>query len=446
MFQRPPDSIDDAGKHEASPEEPETSPDRQPDELFDASDLEESITDNLEAGLTTLKQRALDRLAEVLARFKTTKSGRVSKRPDKSSNLDAKNVTSVVMIEESDDQRVTFLCSKNEGLAKEDEVFLEKLGKLLSSAPKSSDDGKRLPRVDYYYAALRDAYRQAASVQMPPTLTEDTMKLVSSHRVGVKEWQGIVIDIDQRPTLSWEVADCLSNKERDEAVADMCDSIQTLFMADKAPYHEIRDFIGGFYAAIQNPRERAGLKNLLRQSLHGCERLFSKAWSALLFLARPFDAALVLVELSSTLQPFHSFRFIAIPARKFRTAKYLGMRTSPPLETLIALQCQPQNKEWVEFLRSRKAARVYSNKLGISRSIHAEVQLIGWLESRGFKTDICEDDAADGTQDATSSPLSKPTPAVIGSIIHGTGQTKGGANLLRATISSDVSYGLYREE
>lgn len=144
MFQRPPDSIDDAGKHEASPEEPETSPDRQPDELFDASDLEESITDNLEAGLTTLKQRALDRLAEVLARFKTTKSGRVSKRPDKSSNLDAKNVTSVVMIEESDDERVTFLCSKNEGLAKEDEVFLEKLGKLLSSAPKSSDDGKRL--------------------------------------------------------------------------------------------------------------------------------------------------------------------------------------------------------------------------------------------------------------------------------------------------------------
>lgn len=242
------------------------------------------------------------------------------------------------------------------------------------------------PRVDYYYAALRDAYRQAASVQMPPTLTEDTMKLVSSHRVGAKEWQGIVIDIDKRPTLSWEVADCLSNKERDEAVADMCDSIQTLFMADKAPYHEIRDFIGGFYAAIQNPRERAGLKNLLRQSLHGCERLFSKAWSALLFLARPFDAALVLVELSSTLQPFHSFRFIAIPARKFRTAKYLGMRTSPPLETLIALQCQPQNKEWVEFLQSRKAARVYSNKLGISRSIHAEVQLIGWLESRGFKT------------------------------------------------------------
>lgn len=156
-------------------------------------------------------------------------------------------------------------------------------------------------------------------------------------------------------------------------MAQICDSIQSLFLADKAPYCDMRNCIKGFYAVIQNPRERAGLKNRLRQGLNGCERLFRKAWSALLFLARLSDAAVVLVELASKLERFSSFEFIAIPAGRLRTAKYLGLCPTSPLKTLIEPKCQPQNQEWVEFLQSEEATGVYSKTLRISRSTHAEV-------------------------------------------------------------------------
>lgn len=111
-------------------EEPKTGDD-EGTELVDEADFEDEVaTGDSEAALAALKRRALDRLAEVLARFKTAKNTRAR---GKFTNLDAKHVTSVAMMEDSNHERVAIFCSKNEGIDADDKMFLAELGKLLKS-------------------------------------------------------------------------------------------------------------------------------------------------------------------------------------------------------------------------------------------------------------------------------------------------------------------------
>lgn len=140
IFQRPPDGMDygEFGKEKSPPKEPEQGTDEELDKLPDETDFEDDVTTGVSTTtLILLKQRSLDRLAEVLARFKTQKTGRHGRGKKKDAHLDAKHVTSVAMVENSTLQRVTFLCSKNEGLKGEDEVFLERLCELLTSILKN---------------------------------------------------------------------------------------------------------------------------------------------------------------------------------------------------------------------------------------------------------------------------------------------------------------------
>jgi hypothetical protein len=78
-------------------------------------------------------RKALDRLAEALARFKTAKDPRVRRK----GNLDAKHVASVVMVEDFDNGGVTIFCSKNEGLDDVDDAFLRSLKDLLEKRSKN---------------------------------------------------------------------------------------------------------------------------------------------------------------------------------------------------------------------------------------------------------------------------------------------------------------------
>lgn len=87
-----------------------------------------------DAAASDIKQKFLDRLAEVLARFKTAKGSDTKKR-----NSDAKHVTSVIMLEEAKSKSATFLCAKNEGLDAVDLAFLKKLECLLEDI---KDNGK----------------------------------------------------------------------------------------------------------------------------------------------------------------------------------------------------------------------------------------------------------------------------------------------------------------
>lgn len=85
-----------------------------------------------EAAVDALKRKALDRLAEALARFKTAKDPRARTN----GNRDAQHVASVAMVEDFDHGGVTIFCSKNEGLDDVDETFLESLKVLLEMTAK----------------------------------------------------------------------------------------------------------------------------------------------------------------------------------------------------------------------------------------------------------------------------------------------------------------------
>ena len=147
--------------------------------------------------------------------------------------------------------------------------------------------------------------------------------------------------------------------------------------------NELRDFLESFYAIIRNPRQRPALKNLLRQTLHGSEKLFKKAWDALLFLARTFHASVTLVELASKLKLklFNLFRFVPVSACMFKTKTYAPLGKELPLKVLGALPCQPEGNGWVKLLQDQRTINEYTNILRLPRSIHAEVQLMGYLET-----------------------------------------------------------------
>lgn len=100
-------------------------------ENINEADFEKNLATE-EAALDTLKRQTLDRLSEVLARFKSAQGPKKSRVK----NLGAKHVASVVMVEDTVAGRVTLFCSKNEGLDEVDKRFLAKLKELLEGIAK----------------------------------------------------------------------------------------------------------------------------------------------------------------------------------------------------------------------------------------------------------------------------------------------------------------------
>ncbi|RKK79213.1 hypothetical protein BFJ71_g16289 [Fusarium oxysporum] len=85
--------------------------------------------DSEDARLRRLKDMLVDRLAEILARFKSS---------PKSGNQDAKHVSSVILIEHAGNDGITFICAKNNGLDEQDkEDFLPKWKNLMERASQS---------------------------------------------------------------------------------------------------------------------------------------------------------------------------------------------------------------------------------------------------------------------------------------------------------------------
>ncbi|OAA73323.1 hypothetical protein ISF_00224 [Cordyceps fumosorosea ARSEF 2679] len=95
------------------------------EESVDEIEFEEPI-DNRDENLSVIKRNFLDRLAEVLAKFKTAK--RAAKSANR--NCDAKHVTSLMMVEDPSKKTARIFCAKNEGLDEDDDYFLHKLEQL----------------------------------------------------------------------------------------------------------------------------------------------------------------------------------------------------------------------------------------------------------------------------------------------------------------------------
>lgn len=123
---------------EEATEEPEgvdqdTEPDADTAEEGDHSadesdDLEDAFLLDIERDekdtVAELKNKLLDRLAETLARYKSqTAQG----------SRDAKHVSGTMMIPFEEEERVEIICAKNEGLDREDEIFLQKWKRCMES-------------------------------------------------------------------------------------------------------------------------------------------------------------------------------------------------------------------------------------------------------------------------------------------------------------------------
>ncbi|KAJ5762769.1 hypothetical protein N7533_001450 [Penicillium manginii] len=96
---------------------PHDSVDDDSDDLDDLAML--SPDADPEDNLTEMGNQFLDRLAEILARFKA-KPGTKSKQ-----NVNAKHVCATMMVRYKTENCVKIFCAKNEGLDREDELFLE---------------------------------------------------------------------------------------------------------------------------------------------------------------------------------------------------------------------------------------------------------------------------------------------------------------------------------
>ncbi|KAH8717315.1 hypothetical protein HC256_002004 [Beauveria bassiana] len=106
------------------------------DESVDETEFEASIPSGDQEDVESIKRSALDRIAEVLARFKTAQ-GRVAAVEQR--KQDAKHVTSVMMVEDA--STATFFCAKNEGLDEDDVEFLRNLEQVYQRIAAS---GKRI--------------------------------------------------------------------------------------------------------------------------------------------------------------------------------------------------------------------------------------------------------------------------------------------------------------
>jgi hypothetical protein len=132
--ERQPESVEIVGDSEPVTESPvdEDSEDNEILMPFDETEFEdEPGTPSAQILLDALKRKALDRLAEVLARFKTPRTHRQADVSGHNTreHLDAKHVTAVVLVE--DVNSVAIVCAKNEGVDPEDVNFLQGLGEML---------------------------------------------------------------------------------------------------------------------------------------------------------------------------------------------------------------------------------------------------------------------------------------------------------------------------
>jgi len=103
--------------------EPRSEEGSDPDDELDAPE-DGDMNGQLDRDPRTLRNKVLDRLAEVLARYKT------DPRDKEKTGLDARHVSSTMMAVDERSKRVKIFCSKNEGLdqegSSEDTEFLDR--------------------------------------------------------------------------------------------------------------------------------------------------------------------------------------------------------------------------------------------------------------------------------------------------------------------------------
>ncbi|KAI0009647.1 hypothetical protein F4779DRAFT_617415 [Xylariaceae sp. FL0662B] len=359
-------------------------------ELVDEAEFEAPIAPK-DAEADAIKRRTLDRLAEVLARFKNN----------------AKHVTGAIMVEEPKDKSVTFFCAKNEGLDAVDMDFLRKLEYLLQNM---ATNGKRNPfmdghterldqvfnilfdhlgaRVKYYSTILHDVIEKASQTAALPKILTSRNVQEGLQQAGTRDWEdnnglcfSFRLDGAGEKFSSDKAVDCLSDQEEEALVQEASSEIQNIF---GKTFHEVpqiptKNLLKKVYYIVRHPRQRPALKTLLRRMLHDDERPFTKAWASLLYLTRIFYAAVTFVDLA-TRSGFVSIKFRQLPpvaARKPRNSDKGSLS-----KVLASLGGARLTQGWRDFFQTPKTVKEFVRQSRLKKSVHGEVQLILHIVNR----------------------------------------------------------------
>ncbi|KAK5633590.1 hypothetical protein RRF57_009304 [Xylaria bambusicola] len=345
-----------------------------------------------------IKRKTLDRLAEMLARFKTAKGSRSRK------NSTAKHVTSVVMVEDLTAKALRVFCAKNEGLDHTDNHFLHRLETLLRQVATSDTENDQTqqhnrifeliyehqqPRVLYYTEIIRKELRSKGDKQDSGSTQRLTAHNVQRcPRAEINNWSdnnGLVFrfnrDYDQERPESDEGVGCSSEKN-DENMPVQGISHQIIHtlnnMPIQLPWDSMQLLLEKVHGIILNPRHRPVLKLLLKQAVQGDGRSFDRAWDALLYLTRIYDAAVAFASFAK-LEDIRNLKLQAIPVPTAFTPQIMNMRN--PIESLKFMGHNSLKRPWQNFFQEKEKVELFSQQQRQRKIVHGEVQLIHYVEN-----------------------------------------------------------------
>ncbi|KAL4799534.1 hypothetical protein BDV19DRAFT_385301 [Aspergillus venezuelensis] len=358
------------------------------DDETEFEDEDDSDITNYNQSLLLLKMKALDRLAEALARFKIGphndhREEKKSKGKPKE-NLDAKHVTGVVMVEDTDS--VTIVCAKNEGLDEVDKVFLHRLSigdddvwTLFEEIFRHNEN-----RVGYYSKIVRHEFSQVSKGSPSSNASNNMRHGVSTseqHSEAPKEWQGL--EIEQKPKNHSRdghetVDDCLSNAEDENSIEAVFKQLECLFGRPKKGDNNsagMKAFLKGFHNIMKHHKQRPAMKDRIRRKLSYNARSSSRVWDALLFLGRTLHASVVLAEFASKVNAFANIRFVHA-AKYPKATEKTKIILKLPMDVLKKFRMVPSDSVWIRYLQSRDAIDTYERIFHMKPTVHAETQLI----------------------------------------------------------------------
>ncbi|KAI0476856.1 hypothetical protein F4859DRAFT_521444 [Xylaria cf. heliscus] len=360
---------------------------------------------SIDAEVNYIKRKTLDRLAEMLARFKKPNAPRSRRK-----NSAAKHVTSAVMVEDPTGKAVTIFCAKNEGLDDADKRFLTELETLLQQVAMTKEESSQTrhfgpifelisrhqqPRVLHYAEILRSELRPGHANQVAPIqklTTENVQKCIQAESNDWEDNNGLLFRFardwsKERPESDQNV-DCVSEKnDENTPIQGICHQILRLlnsFLTQRPP-GSIRVLLEKVHSIILNPRHRPVLKLLLKQAIQGDNRSFGKAWDALLYLTRIFDAAVAFVDFAK-LPDITNIKLQAVPAPA--TFKYPVTTAKSPIESLKAMGHVSLAPSWQTFFHDREKVETFRQQQGLVKTVHGEVQLIFHIESLIHKNEL----------------------------------------------------------
>ncbi|KAF7182837.1 hypothetical protein CNMCM7691_002581 [Aspergillus felis] len=276
---------------------------------------------------TELQNKVLDRLAETLARFKSSPKARA---------IDSKHVSSTMMIVYKDENRVEIICSKNEGLDDVDKGFLDEWQKCMQEIARkesaSKDDQEAMhnlvfehqkPRIMEYLKWLRCAFQRK---DLPSSSSHNRGRrmedLVAAQRIArYRTWSDnngfifhIPINWPSTPARGSDAVSIgISASEDANDLSNIIESINKLSQADIAEGTRddaLKNLMKDTFEQWKGIRTRSAIKAYLYRNFASETKKRKEAEKALIFLAKVHYSVLTFIRAAELIPTFKSVKCI----------------------------------------------------------------------------------------------------------------------------------------